>query len=387
MIPLKYNARNLRVRWVTTLMTTLAIGLVVFATVLTFGLTDGLEHALRISGDPLDLIVRREGSTEETSSAIEPQVAREIAALPGIARDADGNPMASSEFVTILLQKRRGGGGTTNMIVRGLQPVGRALRPDFKIVEGRDLRPGLNEAITSRRMAERFEDLAIGEQIEINNVMFRIVGYFEAAGSAAESEVWTDLRDLTNARRVPEAISIVNLRARDEQAMRELIDRLKNDERFQLDAIDEPSYFESQMTASIAIKFFAYAMAVFLTFGAMFAAANTMFSAVASRGREIGALRAIGFSRRSIVASILSESVLLCLMGGVLGCIATLPLHGLSTGTANWSTFSELTFSFRFGPGVLLRGVLLALAMGVLGGLFPALRAIRMPITQALRQA
>src|SRR5690606_5301746 len=108
MIPLKYNARNLRVRWVTTLMTTLAIGLVVFATVLTFGLTDALEHALRISGDPLDLSVRREGSTEETSSAIEPQVAREIAALPGIARDADGNPMASSEFVTILLQKRRG---------------------------------------------------------------------------------------------------------------------------------------------------------------------------------------------------------------------------------------------------------------------------------------
>ncbi|MBC8116761.1 MAG: ABC transporter permease [Candidatus Saccharimonas sp.] len=387
MIPVKYNVRNLRVRWVTTLMTVVGTGLVVWATVLTFGLTDGLEHALRISGDNLDLIVLRKGTTEETSSNIDQKLAREVANLDGIAQDAAGQPMCSAEFVTILTKPRRGNGGTTNVIVRGLQEAGRGLRPGFKISRGRDIRPGLNEAITSERMAERFQNLAIGEKLEINKVNFEIVGYFEAAGSAAESEVWTDLRDLTGARRQPNALSIVNLRARDETAMKALIKRIRDDEQFKLDAMDEPQYFEKQMTSSIAIKFVGFAIAIFLTMGAMFAAANTMYAAVASRGREIGTLRAIGFSRRSILISFLFESVLLCLLGGVLGCLATLPFNGLSTGTANWATFSEITFAFRFGPNVLLRGVLMALTMGLVGGLFPAIRAVRMPIVKALREA
>jgi len=386
MIPVKYNVRNLQVRWVTTLMTVIATGLVVWATVLTFGLVDGLDHALRISGDPLDLIVLRKGTTEETSSTIEQQVAKELANLDGIARDSAGQVLCSAEYVTILTKPRRNNGGTTNLIVRGLQDIGRGLRPGFKIVRGRDVRTGVNEAITSQSMAERFENLAIGEKLEINKSNFEIVGYFEAAGSSAESEVWTDLRDLTSARRTPEALSAVNLRCRDEAAKTSLLKRIREDEQFKLDAMDEPAYFERQMTASFAIKFVGYAMAIFLMLGATFAAANTMYAAVASRGREIGALRAIGFSRSSILTSFLFESVLLCLLGGLLGCLATLPFNGLSTGTANWATFSELTFDFRFGPSVLLRGVAMALAMGLLGGLFPALRAVRMPIINALRE-
>jgi putative ABC transport system permease protein len=386
MIPVKYNVRNLRVRWVTTLMTVVGTGLVVWATVLSFGLADGLEHALRISGDDLDLIVLRKGSTEETSSNIDQTLAREIANLDGIARDDAGEPLCSAEFVTILTKPRRYNGGTTNLIVRGLQDGGRALRPGFRIVRGRDLRPGVNEAIASERMAERFENLALGEKLEINKVNFEVVGYFEAGGSAAESEVWTDLRDLTSARRTPGALSAVNLRARDEAAKQSLIKRVREDEQFQLDAVDEAEYFERQMTASIAIKFVGFAIAGFLTLGAMFAAANTMYAAVASRGREIGSLRAMGFSRRSILTSFLFESVLLCLLGGILGCLATLPFNGLSTGTANWATFSEITFSFRFGPAVLLRGVAMTLTMGLVGGLFPAIRAVRMPIVSALRE-
>jgi putative ABC transport system permease protein len=139
------------------------------------------------------------------------------------------------------------------------------------------------------------------------------------------------------------------------------------------------------MTASLAIKIIGFVIAAFLTVGAMFAAANTMYAAVASRVREIGTLRAIGFRRRSILASFLYEAVVLCLMGGVLGCLATLPLNGISTGTANWATFSEVTFSFRFGPKVLLQGVLVALIMGLLGGIFPAVRAMRMQVVNALR--
>jgi putative ABC transport system permease protein len=387
MIPIKYNVRNLRVRWVTSLMTVLGTGLVVWASVLTFGMTDGLEHALRVSGEELDLIVLRKGAVEETSSGIELRIAREIANLDGIALDANGQPMCSVEFVTILTRPRRNNGGTTNLIVRGLETAGRSLRPGFRIEEGVDLQPGRNQAITSRQMAERFENLAIGEKLEVNNVDFEIVGYFEADGSAAESEVWMDLRDLTGARRTSAMVSAVNLRARDEEAKRNLIRRIRDDEQFNLKVVDEAEYYEAQMTSSIVIKYIGFVIAGFLTVGAMFAAANTMYAAVANRSREIGTLRAIGFPRRSILVSFLIESVLLCLLGGLIGCLATLPFNGLSTGTANWATFSEITFEFRFGPNVLLRGVVMALVMGALGGLFPAVRAVRMQIIDALRQA
>ena len=386
MVPIKYNIRNLRVRWVTTLMTVIATGWVVWATVLTFGMTDGLEHALRISGDALDVIVMRKGSDSETSSAIESTTAREIANLVGIAKGPDNQPQSSTEFVTILTKPRRNNGGTTNLIVRGVDTVARDLRPNFKIVAGRDLKSGVNEIITSRQMAARFENLAIGEKLEINKIDFSVVGYFEAGGSAAESEVWTDLRDLTGARRVQGAISIVNFRARDLASRDALITQLQEDERFKLKAITEAAYFESQMSASIAISFIGYLIGGFLTFGAMFAAANTMYAAVASRGREIGTLRAIGFCRSSILFSFLIESMMLCLLGGLLGCLATLPFNGISTGTANWATFSEITFSFRFGPWILARGMIMALVMGLFGGLFPAVRAIRLKIVDSLRK-
>jgi len=381
-----YGIRNLRVRWVTTVMTVLGIGLVVWATVLSFGLADGLEHALLISGDELDLIVLRKGSQDEVSSGIDQRLAREVGTLEEIARDNEGTPLCSVEFVTILTKPRRGDGGTTNVIVRGMEEVGRQLRPGFKIVQGRDLQPGINQAITSQRMAQRFRNMSLGEKFDINQVDFEIVGYFEADGSAAESEVWTDLRDLTTVRRTPGAVTSVNLRARDAAAKLVLIDRLQNDEQFNLKAIEEKEYYEDQMTASIAIKVVGYFIAAFLTVGAMFAAANTMYAAVSSRAREIGTLRALGFGRGSILTSILFESVVLCLLGGLLGCLATLPFNGLSTGTANWATFSEITFSFRFGPAVLLRGVIMALIMGVIGGLFPAIRAVRMKIVDALRE-
>jgi putative ABC transport system permease protein len=387
MIPIKYNIRNLRTRWVTTLMTVLGIGLVVWASVLTFGLIDGLEYALRTSGDKLDLIVLRQGSNTETSSGIEQRVAREIANLEGIASDANGEPLCSVEFVTILTKPRRGDGGTTNLIVRGLAPVGRQLWPDFEIVEGRDLKPGVNEAITSRRMSQRFENLAIGEKLKVNKVNFTVVGYFEANGSAAESEVWMDLRDLTSARRTPAAVTSVNLRTQDKAARDALIKRVKDDERFSLNAVSEVDYYADQMSQGSVIRYVGYLIAGCLTIGAMFAAANTMYSAVASRGREIGTLRALGFRRRSVLASFLLESILLCLLGGILGCLATLPFNGLSTGTANFATFSEITFEFRFGPSVLLRGVLMAFAMGLVGGLFPAIRAVRLRIIDALRQS
>ncbi len=386
MIPAKYNLRNLRVRWVTTLVTVLSTGLTVYMSVLVMGLIDGLEKALIISGHPLDLIVVRKGSTDETSSGIEQKVARDVASLPGIAKDESGQLLCSVEHVTILTKPRRNNGGTTNLIVRGLEDIGRKLRPGFKITEGRDLRPGVSEAISSRPMAERFENLGLGEKLMINQDEFEIVGYFESDGSSAESEVWTDLRDLTTARRTPEVASSVNLRAENDAAVDSLVKELAEDKRFQLSAIRETKYYEDQAAQSGFLKYIGYFIAAFLTVAAMFAAANTMYAAVASRGREIGTLRALGFPRSSILISFLFESVILCLMGGLLGCLATLPFNGLSTGTANFSSFSEITFSFRFGPRVLIQGVVLAVVMGVLGGLLPAIRAVRLNIITALRE-
>ena len=384
MIPLKYNLRSLRVRWATTLLTCLAIGIVVFASVLTFGMIAGIEHALTASGDAEDIIVMRKGANDEMSSNVSPNKARELLNLEGLVKDADGTPLASREFVTIALKPRRNGAGTANVIVRGLDPVGRQLRPDFKIVEGRDITPGVNELITSRSIAARFENLGIGEKFDINNVAFTVVGHFEAAGSSAESEVWTDLRDLTSAQRFDGAISVVNLRTSSDEARREIMQRVSEDEQFMLAAISEPDYFDAQKSQALAIKVVAYIIAGFLTIGAMFAAANTMYAAISSRGREIGTLRAVGFARRTVLTSFLLESLVLCSLGGLLGCLATLPLHGLSGGTS--VGFSEITFDFRFGPNVLIQGMLLALAMGLVGGLFPALRAVRLQITEALRQ-
>ncbi len=387
MIPLKYNLRSLSVRWVTTLLTCLAIGIVVCASVLTFGMIEGIEHALTSSGDATDLIIMRKGSNNELSSTIAPTAARDLINLDGIAKDAQGQPLASREFITVLIQPRRNAGGTANVIVRGLDKVGRELRPNFTIVEGRDLEAGVNELIVSKSISTRFENLGLDGSIEINNVNFRVVGLFEAGGSAAESEVWADLRDLTSAQRYNGAVSVVNMRVPEEADRQAIIDRVRENDQFKLSAVVESDYFEDQKSSSLAIKVIAYIIAAFLTFGAMFAAANTMYAAVSSRAREIGTLRALGFARSTILVSFMLESLVICLIGGILGCLATLPLNGLSGGTQNAATFSEITFSFRFGPKVLLQGMGLALAMGLIGGFFPAIRAIRMQITNALRQS
>jgi putative ABC transport system permease protein len=389
-IPLKYNLRNLRVRWVTTLMTSLFTGLLVCASVLVFGLVDGLMHAFTVSADEQKLMVLRKGSDNEISSQVDGDTARKLRNLEGIALDpAAGQPLWSAEQVTIQTKPRRGDVVDVNLIVRGLSPAGRALRPGFKIVEGRDLRPGTNEAITSRSIAERFQNCGLGEKLTVNGVEFEIVGLFSAGGSTAESEVWTDVNNLLAARKLPtETYSLVMLQTASREARDAIVHRIQtdNDEFKDLDVKDEKQYYQSQMSAMNYIRWIGYILAVFLSLGASFGAANTMYSAVATRSREIGTLRALGFSRRNILSSFLLESVLLCLIGGVAGCLATVPLNGMSSGTQNMTMFSEVTFSFHFGPRVLLQGLLLATAMGLLGGLAPALRAVRMTIIQALRE-
>jgi putative ABC transport system permease protein len=386
MIPLKYNVRNLRVRWVNTLMTILGTGLVVWSSCILFGLVDGLQHSLLISGDPLDLLILRKGSSTETTSGFNTSKADEIATLAGILRDEKGQPLAASELVYIPVAERLNG-SRTNIIVRGVMPASRGLRPQFTIVQGRDMVPGKGECIISRSLARRFKDCSIGSEFKIGEKdAFRVVGLFTAGGSAAVSEAWTDLSVLARAISREGNVSSVQLRAASVGDLDRIKKTIEGDTQFRLAALRESEYFASQSQSSLFLKGVGTLIAILLTIGAMFAAANTMYAAVSARTREIGTMRALGFSRIDILVSFLGESVLLCTLGGLAGLLATIPLSALTFGTSNFNTFAEVTVAFRFGPLVMTVAALMTLAMGVFGGLFPAIRAVRLDVIRALRE-
>ena len=385
MIPIKYNLRSLMARKVGSLMTIFGTGMVVWASIFAFGLYGGLEKTLTTSVSPLDVLILRQGSTSETASAVTEAAAREIMSFPGIATDKDGAPLAASELVVISYLPRRDATGNTNVTVRGVLPNSRLLRDNFRVVEGDDFRPGVREAIVSKALAERFEGLRIGEEFIVQDKSFKVVGYFEAAGGTSESEVWTDQRVLAQAANRTGATSSVQLRAVSKEAQQQLIERITADEQIALKAITEEQYYADQAAQSFFIKMIGQIIAFFLTLGAMFAVANTMYGAIASRAREIGTLRALGFGRFSILTAFLLESLVLCLLGALLGCLGALMLGEIRTGTMGGS-FTELVFSFNFGPEVLLKGSLLAVFMGLIGGFLPALRAVRMKVVDALRE-
>jgi putative ABC transport system permease protein len=386
MIPVKYNLRNLRVRWKTTLMTVLGTGLVVWSSCILFGLVDGLEHSLTISGDPLDLIVMRKGSTNETTGGFETSKADELLNLPGIARDEQGRALAAKELLNIPIAERENG-TRTNIIVRGVQAVSRKLRPGFRIVEGNDLVEGRGECLVSRSMTKRFKQAQIGGRLEFGEKeQYRVVGIFTAGGSAAESEVWADLKDVEKNTGRNGSVSCVQIRAASPDDYRMLQDTIENDTRFKLAAIPESVYFQNQSRSSIFLKGAGTLIAVLLTFGAMFAAANTMFAAVGARTREIGTMRALGFSQLDILICFMGESLILCGLGGAVGVLAAIPLNALTYETSDFNSFASITVGFRFGPLVMAVAFLMTLAMGLFGGMFPAIRAVRLDVISALRE-
>jgi putative ABC transport system permease protein len=388
MIPLKYNVRNLRVRWVNTLLTVIGTGAIVWSSCILFGLVEGLQHSLNVSGDPLDLIEMRKGSTRETNSGIELTKAEKIPTLAGIMRDDQGRPLAALELLNIPVVERLDG-SRANLIVRGVDPVSSELRPSFQIVKdgGRMFEPGKGECIVSKNLTKRFKGASLGSELKVGErEKYRVVGVFSSGGSAAESEVWVDRKDLEQNTAREGITSSVQLRAASAADMETLRKTIENDTQFKLAAIPEAQYFAEQSRSSIFLKVAGTVIAIVLTIGAMFAAANTMYAAVRSRTREIGTLRALGFSRRDVLLSFMGESVLLCSLGGIVGLLATLPLSALTYGTSNFNTFAEITIQFRFGPIVMLVAFLMTLAMGVFGGIFPALRAVRMDVITALRE-
>ena len=361
-------------------------GLVVWISCIPFGMIDGLHHTLKVSGDPLDLLILCKGVTSEGNGGFERARAEQIEALPGIARDESGMPLAAAEAVNIPVVPRVDG-SRANIIVRGVAPASPKLRPHFQIVQGRYFIPGRGECIVSQSLSLRFHGTQLGGILQAGEKdSYRVVGLFTAGGSAAESEIWVDRKDLERNTAYEGAVSSVQIRAAGPQDLEALRKRITDDPQFELQAWREADYFANESRSSLFLEVAGTLIAVLLTVGAMFAVANTMFAAVSSRTREIGMMRALGFSRFDVLLSFLGESLLLCAVGGILGLLATIPLGSLTFGTRDLNSFSERTIQFRMGPFVLIGSVATTLAMGLLGGVFPALRAARLDVIKALRE-
>lgn len=386
-IPLKYNVRNLMVRKVSTAMTVFVICLVVTVFLFVLSLWQGVSRTLSVTASERNVLTMRVGSQAEMQSVVTRDSFETIRSLPGIERDPSGEPYVSAELLTLINIPRRDG-KSTNVQVRGLSPIGFRMRP-VKIVDGRMFQPGAGEAIVSRTLAGRFAGLNLNETIKSGSFRWRIVGLFDASGSAYESEIWVEVRDL-QAQTKRQIFSAVFVRTTDPDAARRYIEAVKGDQRLKLEGKTEKKYYEEQMVTGAPIKILAILVGIFTAIGASFGAMNTMYAQVSARIREIGTLRAIGFSRRSVLLSFVVEALLLCLIGGILGTALAFVLFNLvitkPTGTMNFRTFSEILFNFRLTPPLIAGGIVFSLAMGLVGGFFPAARAARLKITTALRE-
>jgi len=383
-IPLKYNLRNLAVRRTTTLMTAFSITLTVAVFVVLMALAQGLQTSLSATGQPLNLLLMREGSQSETQSSVQRDSLQVIRYLEGIAKNQAGDPWVSPELIVLINLPRRGQEQGSNVAIRGLGPDGPTLRPEFKMVEGRFFRSGLREVVVSKKIADRFQNCALGDRLKFAKGYWTVVGTFQAGSTAYNSEIWADANDLA-ADFDREAYSSVMLRATDVGTVARLKDQVANDRRLHLKVQTELEYYERQTRAAGPIKALGLFIACLMAVGASFAAMNTMYAAVARRTKEIGSLRVLGFSRGSILLSFIIESVLIAAVGGLMGCALALPFNGMATGTTNFATFSEIAFNFHVTPRLLLNGMIFAVVMGFVGGLFPAWRAARQNIVTALR--
>jgi ABC-type antimicrobial peptide transport system permease subunit len=384
-IPLKYNIGNLKSRKVSTLMTILGIGIVIAVMVSMLALYNGVNEALVSSGSAENLMVLREGAQTEGTSWVTREKYNIIRTLPGIAKSSGGEPLVSPELVIIFKLPRRDNPTGSNVNVRGVTPKALELRSYMKLVEGRMFRSGTNEVIVSERMRKRFVNTNIGDSFKFGPRSWTVVGVFDADGTAFDSEIWTDVEYLGLAQNRPQ-FSAVLLRPDSAASFKKLSDTIRTDTRLKLLTKSEKKYYEDQTSGLLGIQILVTIVAFFMVLGATLGAMNTMFSAVASRGRELATMRALGFKRRAVLLSVVVEAIVLSGLAGVAGVIMALPVNGIATGTANFITFSEVAFNFRISIGVALFAIGLSVVAGVIGGLLPAISAARLPITRALRE-
>jgi putative ABC transport system permease protein len=329
----------------------------------------------------------RKGATAELNSVVRPEQFKVVKFKPGIQRDASGQPLAGMELVTVIVIENEQNPSGININVRGVSPSGIALREGVKVTAGRMFQPGRREVVVGKSIAERYPAARIGNKLKFGRGEWEVVGVMDGGRSAVNSELWVDLNQIAQDQNRSNALSTILVRTTDEVAKQALINDLKNDRQLNMDALSEREYYAQQTNSATPIKFLGYFVSVIMAIGSSFAAMNTMYAAVARRGAEIGTLRVLGFSKFGILTSFMIESLLLSLIGGLVGCLLVIPLNNFTTSVGSFVTFSEISFEFRVTPVVMMVGVGFALVMGVLGGLFPAASAARKEILAALRQA
>jgi putative ABC transport system permease protein len=392
-IPISYNVRNLRLRKGLTVMTALGIALTVTTAIFLMALLAGLHRAFVNSGNPLNVLVLRKGSEAELSGGFDAALYPTLRTLPGIAKDSHGEPMTSGEWVVVIVLPRRDGTGEVNVTVRGMMPDGLEMRqlpgpenhPGVKLIAGDWFHTGQREVVVSKSIRDRFTHANIGDTMEFGKGSWKVVGVFDAGGSAYESEVWGDVNQMASDFDRQGGFSSAYLHATDPIAADALKNRVSDDQRLKLEGILETDYYAKQTSSGAPIKVIGIVVAFIMAIGSIFAAMNTMYAAVAYRGREIATLRVIGFSRPSILTSFVLESLLLALLGAAAGILLMLPFNGMQTGTSNAVTFSEVVFALRITPQVAMYAIVFALIMGFVGGLAPAWHAARQNILNALR--
>jgi putative ABC transport system permease protein len=350
-------------------------------------LARGFQATLVASGSPQNALIRRAGATSEMDSLLQLEQVRVIEDAPGVARGSHG-PLASREVVVIAALPLKRTGTDANVQVRGVSAKVLAVRDTVRVVAGRFFSMGLNELVVGRNVAASYEGFDLGATVRFGGAAWTVVGVFDAGGSAFDSEIWCDGSILNQVYKRPRNLfQSITVRLTSPRALATLADALGADPRLTVQADREIEYYEKQSKQlTTLILVLGTIVAAVMGVGAIFGALNTMYSAVAERSREIATLRALGFGVCSVVASFVVEALCLALVGGLVGCVAVLPLNGLTTGTMNWQTFSHLAFAFSVTPSLLLAGLAFALFMGLVGGVPPALRASRQPIAAALRE-
>ncbi len=384
-IPIRYNIRNLKLRKGLTIMTSLGIALTVTTAIFLMALLAGLDRAFVTSGDAQNVLVLRKGSQAELSGGFDASLFPTLKTLPGIAKDSHGEPLASGEWVVVIVLPRKDGTGEVNVTVRGMMPDGLELRPKVKIVQGRWFNQGQREVVVSESIHKRFSHANIGDTMQFGKGPWTVVGVFDAGGSAYESEIWGDVNQMAADFDRQGGFSSAYLRATDPVSADALVHRVSDDQRLKLEGMLETDYYAKQTRSGAPIKYIGWVVAIIMAIGSSFAAMNTMYAAVAYRSREIATLRVIGFSRPSILTSFVFESVLLSLLGAAVGIVLMLPFNGMTTGTSNAVTFSEVVFSLRMTPEVVGVAIGFAIIMGLFGGMAPAWHAASRDILGALR--
>jgi putative ABC transport system permease protein len=383
MVPVQYNARSLFVRKVTTLATALGVALVVFVFAGALMLSEGITRAFATAGRPDTVVIVRKGSDAELSSAIGNEY---LALFRGPAQVSQAGGVIG-EIVVIVIAEHKDGSGSSNVLVRGTPAEGIAFRPEIKIISGRAPKPGTREVMVGAAIAGRFKGLAEGQSIELKrNRPLDVVGVFTAGGSSYESEVWGDLDWVRNSLGREAVVSSARVRLNSPSDFDAYRDTIENDKRFSMKVMREPDYLEKQSQGTAGfLKGMGIGMAILFSLAAMLGSAITMNGAVAHRTREIGTLRALGFSRLAILTSFLTEALALAVIGGAIGSALVLLLSFVKFPIINFQTFSEIVIHFQATPGVFIKALIFSGFMGLVGGLIPAIRASLVSPIEAMR--